>query len=288
MIGSKQAAAEAAYCAACLAELDALKPGNVHRFAAGHDMTVDDFTRSAEVSARPLCDLRLGVGEAVYRAVAATREAVGCNTNLGILLLCAPLARAALALAEGTDLRARLGGVLEALDRDDADFAFRAIRLAGPAGLGTSPRHDVHDPATVTLRAAMAEAAHRDRIAAQYVDVYADIFEVGLPRLHDAIARTGDEAWAITALYLGFLAAVPDSHVARKHGGAVAETLRQRVVSLERRMRESSDPQRFQSELLALDRALKHEGLNPGTSADLTVATLFARALEAGQGRVRI
>jgi triphosphoribosyl-dephospho-CoA synthase len=32
--------------------------------------------------------------------------------------------------------------------------------------------------------------------------------------------------------------------------------------------------------LLAFDRALKERGINPGTSADLTVATLFAATLE--------
>ena len=41
----------AAYRDACLAELVALKPGNVHVFAAGHDMTMADFEASAQASA---------------------------------------------------------------------------------------------------------------------------------------------------------------------------------------------------------------------------------------------
>ena len=79
---------------ACLAELDALKPGNVHRLAAGHNMSVDDFVASAEAAAPIMGETRLAVGERIRRAVEATRKAVGQNTNLGIVLLAAPLANA--------------------------------------------------------------------------------------------------------------------------------------------------------------------------------------------------
>ena len=34
---------ENAYYNACMAEIQALKPGNVHMFADGHGMTVQDF-----------------------------------------------------------------------------------------------------------------------------------------------------------------------------------------------------------------------------------------------------
>ncbi len=86
---------EAAFREACAAELAALKPGNVHRHAAGHGMTMDDFVRSADAAARPLCRTGATLGERILDAVAATRAAVGQNTNLGIVLLCAPLAMAA-------------------------------------------------------------------------------------------------------------------------------------------------------------------------------------------------
>ena len=85
----------AAYIAACLAELDAPKPGNVHRFAPGHRMEVADFVRSAEASAASIAASSAPVGIRVRAAVDATLKAVGQNTNLGIVLLCAPLAAAA-------------------------------------------------------------------------------------------------------------------------------------------------------------------------------------------------
>ena len=80
----------AAYRASCLDELDALKPGNVHAFADGHRMAVADFVASAEISAPHLAEAGAPVGRRVLRAVEATIDQVGQNTNLGILLLCAP------------------------------------------------------------------------------------------------------------------------------------------------------------------------------------------------------
>src|SRR5262249_39259617 len=152
---------------ACRDELAALKPGNVHAFADGHRMTVADFERSAAAAAGPLAERGARIGTRVLAAVEATRAAVGMNTNLGIILLGAPLAAAA--GERPPDLRAALSRRLDALDREDARLAFRAIVLASPGGLGTAAHHDVRAPATVSLRDAMAEAADRDRIARQYV-----------------------------------------------------------------------------------------------------------------------
>ena len=78
-----------AYLEACEAELQAFKPGNVSVHAEGHGMTVNDFRLSARASAPHLSDPTLGLGEKIYHAVAATKAAVGCNTNLGIVLLAA-------------------------------------------------------------------------------------------------------------------------------------------------------------------------------------------------------
>src|SRR5262249_53999218 len=95
------AAVAAAYLDSCLAELSAPKPGNVHVFAGGHDMTTADFEASARVSAPVMGRRGLSVGERILGAIKATRSVVGCNTNLGIVLLCAPLATAAMQAGGG-------------------------------------------------------------------------------------------------------------------------------------------------------------------------------------------
>ncbi|MFO1057179.1 MAG: triphosphoribosyl-dephospho-CoA synthase [Dongiaceae bacterium] len=272
-----------AYLAACRTELRALKPGNVHDHAAGHGMSVADFEASAAASAPAIAAPGLTVGERILEAIRRTRAVAGCNTNLGIVLLAAPLAAARLAEPTGP-LQPAVERVLAGLDRADAAQAFAAITLAAPGGLGDSERHDVRAPALVGLREAMAEARGRDRIAEQYAGGYADVFGLGVPALEAALARWGDEAWAASAAYLAFLAAFPDSHVARKYGPEAAERLRRRVAPLAGALAAAPDPGRLSGALLTLDAALKAEGINPGTSADLTVASLLARRLCAGDG----
>ena len=225
----------AAYIQACLAELDAPKPGNVHRFAPGHRMEVEDFVRSAEASAAPIALRGAPLGTRVRAAVDATLRAVGQNTNLGIILLCAPLAAAA--EVEDALLRPALARVLDRLDRADAADVFSAIAAANPAGLGHAPRHDVNAPATVSLRAGMAEAADRDRIARQYVTTYDDVFSLGLPALETARQRHSDPRWPTLAVYLTFLAAMPDTHIVRKFDMGVAEAVRREASDMARRVR---------------------------------------------------
>ena len=269
----------AAYIEACLAELDALKPGNVHRFAPGHRMDVEDFVLSAEASAAPIAAKGARVGTRVRAAVEATLEAVGQNTNLGVILLCAPLAAAAEAPDDA--LRPALMRALDGLDRADAADVFAAIAAANPGGLGRAPRHDVNAPALVTLREAMGEAADRDRIARQYVTAYDDIFSLGLPALATARQRKREARWSTLAVYLTFVAAIPDTHVARKFGPGVAETIRREAVRWRDSFVAARDPEDLAEGLLAWDTSLKSRGINPGTSADLTVATLFASRLSA-------
>lgn len=267
----------AAFSRACLDELEAPKPGNVHLFAPGHRMTAAEFVRSANAAAAPLAVPGARVGSRILGAVEATLAAVGTNTNLGIILLCAPLA--ATADIRAADLRPALAQVLEALDIQDAELAFRAIARAAPAGLGRAERHDVTKTASVSLKDAMAEASSRDRIARQYVSDFEDIFERGEPVLTAVLASGAEPKWATLAVYLEFLSAFPDSHIARKHGIATAEDVCRAASRYHRRMRSLEKPAALLADLLAWDALLKERGINPGTSADLTVATLFAHRL---------
>ncbi|MGH6960668.1 MAG: triphosphoribosyl-dephospho-CoA synthase [Dongiaceae bacterium] len=268
-----------AYLQACLTELQALKPGNVHVHAAGHGMTVADFEASARASAGFVGQADTGIGACILRAVQATRAVVGSNTNLGILLLSMPLAAASLDDNSGS-LRARLAVRLARLDVADAVEAFAAITLAEPGGLGESGDHDVKQPARATLREAMGAARDRDRIARQYVTDFADVFEIGLPRLRQCLVRWGDEAWSAASVHLGFLARFSDTHVARKFGVHRAEAISAMAAPLDAQLLAANDPEMLRPELFAFDALLKTDGINPGTSADLTVATLFARRLE--------
>ena len=263
-----------AYEDACRLEIEALKPGNVHIFADGHRMSADQFITSARVSAVPLADPELPVGRRILEAVRATRRSVGINTNLGIVLLSAPLACAA-AMA-GRDLRANLDGVLQGMDMDDARAVFEAIALASPGGLGEAEENDVREAPKVSLLDAMRQAADRDSIARQYISVFEDRFAVGLPALEASLPRGG--MWPAVFAYMAFLARFPDSHVARKHGNETAGRVRDEAADVLATLGGEDEALQIQK-LLEFDRKLKDHDINPGTSADLTVACLLVHLL---------
>jgi triphosphoribosyl-dephospho-CoA synthase len=270
----------AAFLAACRAEIEAPKPGNVHVFAGGHEMEARHFLDAAQAAAPFIADPALTVGERIRRAVEASLAAAGTNTNLGIVLLCAPLA-AAVERADGGGLWAALDGVLDALTVADAVGAFAAIAAANPGGLGKLDDADVREPPGITLRQAMAQAAGRDRIARAYVTGYVDVRRIGVPALVAAHGVTTAPWWPATAVYLAFLTAFPDSHIERKWGMEAARW----VLAEARRLAADlaagpAGPEERLARLLALDATIKSENLNPGTSADLTVATIFAARLD--------
>lgn len=249
---------------ACLMEVTARKPGNVHRLADfPGDTHYLDFLLSAAAVAGPLDAARdIGVGPAVLAAVEATRRVVATNTNLGMILLLAPLA----AVDAAVPMRAGVAGVLGRTTVDDARAVYRAIRLARPGGLGESADQDVASEPTVTLLDAMRLAADRDLIARQYASGYADLFDLALPALADALGSGECLESAIVSAYLATLAALPDTLISRKRGMAVADEASRRAAQAI-----------ATGDLASLDAWLRDDGhaRNPGATADLIAATLF-------------
>ena len=260
--------------AVCMAELEALKPGNVHIFADGHGMTIEHFMTSADVASQVIALANMTVGERILSAVKATKHAVNMNTNLGIILLSAPMIHTALN-RQSDDFIVDLKQVLRALTIEDASFAFAAIRLANPAGLGEVAQNDVNDTAHCTLLQAMQTATHRDMIAMQYAHDFQDILSFGVPRYQTYLKQWQRPAWAATAVYLGFMARYADSHIARKHGEIAAQLVQNLAQQHEAEFVQSYNPKNYLTPLLHFDTDLKSQHLNPGTSADLTVATLL-------------
>ena len=245
---------------ACVLEVSAEKPGNITPSHDFDDTTYEDMLRCA-IAIGPELVADRGVGETVLAVVRA--RVAPANTNLGIALLLAPLAKAALG---GGPLREKLGETLRALDVADARAAYEAIRLAGAGGLDEPVEHDVRAEPEIGLREAMAAAADRDSVASEYVTDFALTFEVGLPALRDLTRE------AIVELHLRLLAHAPDTLIARKAGIDAAERVSEgaREVLAGRRTLES------------FDASLRTDGnrLNPGTTADLVTATVFAALVE--------
>ncbi len=275
-----------AFMSACRSELDALKPGNVHVHSGGHGMDVEHFERAAVAAAPHIAQRGTRVGRRIRGAVEASFKATGCNTNLGIVLLCAPVAYAAGEVVSGEVLPSRVAKVLADLDAVDAQETFAAIAQADPGGLGAAEEGDVRGAADMTLREAMALAADRDRIAMAYVTDFADVFEFALPLLKQARGMAATPDLAVSTLHMSLLATFPDTHVARKYGRRTAEALRDEARGIAPLFRPAVAPEAI-PRLVEFDASMKARGLNPGTTADFVVATLFIAGLIYKVGLVR-
>jgi triphosphoribosyl-dephospho-CoA synthase len=262
---------------ACIWEALARKVGNVHRTADFPGTHLSDFLLSAVAIHQALSQTaQESVGRRIWAAVQATRSLVGQNTNLGIILLLVPL----LHCQQTPLVRDELQAILQQLTRDDAVWAYRAIRWANPGGLGQSSEQDVHAEPTVTLLEAMQLAAERDLIARQYATGYADIWDFGVPTFQAALATFGTVEAAIIDTQLRWLAHFPDSLIARKNGRAVAEAIQQQAAAVLQRGGIATPEGRAAG--VALDRLLRSPDhrLNPGTTADIITACLFVALRE--------
>ncbi|MBW3595964.1 MAG: triphosphoribosyl-dephospho-CoA synthase [Planctomycetes bacterium] len=256
---------------ACLLEAAAPKPGNVHRGADFDDVTFYDFAASA-VAIAPAMDRAMdGVGAAVLSAVRATRAIVRTNTNLGMVLLLAPLA----AVPRETPLREGVGAVLASLSPQDARDVYEAIRLAAPGGLGKAKEMDVAGPPPDDLLAAMRTAADRDMIARQYTHDFEDVLEFVAPAITEGQSRGWTLIDSIIHAHLRTMHAFPDSLIARKCGEAAARQAAARAGAI----LEAGEPgdEAYLRAVADFDVWLRSDGhrRNPGTTADLIAAGLF-------------
>lgn len=273
-----------AYRLACEWEVYARKAGNVHSEAAFADMSADDLRISAEVTAPVVAQTaRRGVGPTILAAVRKRRRVTPVNTNLGILLLCVPLAAVPSSPSRrGAGwLRHGVAQVLRRLTVADTKAAYQAIRLANAGGLGRTTRADVRSRPRIRLLTAMRLAAHRDSVARQYANGFADVFNIGLPALRRGRRRGWPLEEIILFCQLRFLARLGDSLIARKCGSALSrEVRRQATTILATGWPDSAHGWRRWTEF---DRWLRADGhrRNPGTTADLVTASLFA-ALRVG------
>jgi triphosphoribosyl-dephospho-CoA synthase len=249
------------------------KPGNVHRSADFEDMTFLDFVVSATAIGPAMeAAVSRGVGCTVRDTIRGTRRLVRVNTNLGTVLLLAPLA----AVPRERSLTDGVGDVLRTLTAADAAAVYEAIRLANPGGLGQVDAMDVAAAPSADLFVAMRAAADRDLVARQYVEDFAQVLQVVVP----ALERGQDTGWSlpdtVIRAQLTLLSQHPDSLIQRKCGAEVAR----RASGLARQVLEAGQPgeESYGSALRDLDFWLRTDGhrRNPGTTADLIAAGLFA------------
>jgi triphosphoribosyl-dephospho-CoA synthase len=265
----------------CIQEACAPKPGNVNRRHDFPDTRLEDYLLSAIAVGPAFQDAaQMSVGQIILKAACDTRRAVQSNTNLGMILLLAPLAKACLRAEAPEKIRQELRVILRALTVEDARLAYAAIRQANPGGLGTVPHSDVAEEPMIPLLRAMDLARDRDAVAREYVTDYAITFEIGLPALQRAGSQGASFPDSIVQAFLSILSKVPDTLIARKIGiqaALEASGLAEEVLS-----KGGILTSQGQAALAAMDAALRdaNHSMNPGTTADLTAASLFVFLLE--------
>jgi triphosphoribosyl-dephospho-CoA synthase len=263
---------------AILMETSAPKPGNVHRGSDFEYVTFFDFAAGAVAIAPAIESAASGarLGRVVYDAIAATRCEVDINTNLGTVLLLAPLAL----VADGERLAEGVPRVLAGLNAEDAQLVYAAIGLAQPGGMGKVEEHDLAGQPPADLLVAMQAAADRDLVARQYVNNFAQVFETVIPALCAGLARGWGLCDTIVRTHVELLAKYPDSLIARKCGAKIAA---ESAVRAQRTL-DAGEPgdENYLLELSELDFWLRsdHHRRNPGTTADLIAAGLFAALRE--------
>ncbi len=263
---------------ACQQEVSAPKPGNVNCFSGNHEMEITDFIKSAQAIAPIMAQPNNTVGELILQSICATRAVVDCNTNLGIVLLFAPLCVAMHQCQSVTQYQASIKLILDTLTIDDATKCYQAIRLAQAGGMGKVAQHDIQSPPRITLKQAMNIAKNRDTIARQYCHNYDAIWGIGLPSLTNEINCGETVEWAAAFAYLILLSKIPDTLICRKKGQAVSKEVSTDAHSLLKKIKENKKLSDSKNEIIKWDNYLKKEGLNPGTTADLTAATLLVYA----------
>jgi triphosphoribosyl-dephospho-CoA synthase len=274
---------------ACLLEASASKPGNVSPGRQFDDLHYEDFLASAAAIGTPLAAAATRpLGETVRLAVEATARWTRSNSNLGIVLLLAPIARAALLNSwrakpgMNDALREAVRRVVDATTVDDAREVYAAIRLAAPGGLGRVADQDVAHEPTVTLLGAMRLASDRDAVAREYATGFELTFTTGAPAL--ARARGDGLGWndAGVETFLTLLAAGPDTHIVRRSGAALALDVTRLAQSALAAGGVRTAAGR--DAIARMDSALTdpRHAANPGTSADLTAAAIFVVLLGGG------
>jgi triphosphoribosyl-dephospho-CoA synthase len=259
---------------ACLLEAAAPKPGNVHRGADFEDLTFVDLSTSA-VAVGAAIDRAAPtgrVGATALAAVAAMRAVCESNAYLGTILLISPLAH----VPRARTLAAGLSDVLANLTAADSADVYEAIRISAAGALGKSAEYDIASAAPRDLLAAMRAAADRDLVARQFVNGYAEVFGEVVPLIESTRAAGHSLTSAIVHAHIAMMSRHPDSLIARKCGAEVAAhaaALAQKVVAAG-----AVDSENYMRALGSLDFWLRsdHHRRNPGTTADLIAAALFA------------
>jgi triphosphoribosyl-dephospho-CoA synthase len=254
------------------------KPGNVDRIHDFEDVTYEHFLGSSVglfPAFRKAASKEHNVGDLILNAVqaSATWQRAG-NCHFGAILLLIPLCAAASRSSTIPQLKANVKKIVESTTTIDAIRFYESFRSVN---VRVQEKHylDVNDPESVrniqkqklTLLDVMEISSSNDTIAKEWVE--------GFPRtFHGAeLFRRFEESGhglnkSIVCLFLSLLSEAPDTLVAKKFGIRIALEVSAKATQALK----NGNIEDFDKELIA-------RRINPGTTADLVIGSLFVTLL---------
>ena len=262
---------------ACDTEIKSLKPGNVHQYSKSYDMDIKDFFKSSLIISKCLTKNNLDLGKKILTSVNEIQDKIKKNTNLGIILMLSPIATVVQkeGIISKEELLKKIKSLIKKQNIKNSIPIFKAISLTSPGGLGFSKKYDVNEPSNTNLYKAMEFAKKKDLIARQYCNGFKDIYKIGIPAYKNFYNKWGKVDWALTGVYLTFLKKFNDSHIVRNKGNKIATSIKKEAKKYYFFLKNNKSLTKIKKKLLIFDKKLKSKRINPGTIADLTVATLL-------------
>ena len=262
------------YLFSCKKDIELIKPGNVSMKSPHLDTTAEDYITSSVNSSNALFLKEYSLGERIFYAINLTKEKVSVNTNLGIILLCAPIIHAFIYF-KNKPLKDSIHNLILETTEKDTMLICEAIQKANPGGLGSSDKMDVKSMPRVNLHEIMSYSSKYDRISHQYTNKFSDILDFILPRINE-YQKTGETLdFSLPLIFLEILAEIPDSHITRKFGEKIAKKTSNQAYDLLKILKRDSSRENAMKYIADLDYDYKKNGINPGTTADLLIASLM-------------
>jgi triphosphoribosyl-dephospho-CoA synthase len=254
------------------------KPGNVDRIHDFEDVTYEHFLGSSVglfPAFRKAASKEHNVGDLILNAVqaSATWQRAG-NCHFGAILLLIPLCAAASRSSTIPQLKANVKKIVESTTTIDAIRFYESFRSVN---VRVQEKHylDVNDPESVrniqkqklTLLDVMEISSSNDTIAKEWIE--------GFPRTFYGaeLFRRFEESGhglnkSIVCLFLSLLSEAPDTLVAKKFGIGIALEVSAKATQALK----NGNIEDFDKELIA-------RRINPGTTADLVIGSLFVTLL---------
>ena len=262
------------YLFACQKDVEIIKPGNVNINSPHKDTSAKDYMLSSVNSSHQLFVKDISLGDRVLNSIIETKKETKVNTNLGIVLLCAPIIHALINYNQ-TGLKEAIILTIDESSKDDTVKICEAINITNPGGLGKSGKFDTKSLPRMKLRDIMNYSSSYDRISYQYSHNFVDILDFIVPRISFHIGNKQSLDISLSLTYMEILSRIPDSHISRKFGDKIAKKTSNNASDLLKILDRESSPDYIANELINLDYEYKKKGINPGTTADLLVAGLM-------------